>query len=317
MHSTKYELTEPTAAELSWPMRLRVTAAIAAGVILIGVLAWPVVAPGTPFGTVSIVQVDITVADVGVILLAGFAAGAAGYFVCWPYGRQIAILAAPAGLAVWALKTGSMADLLRLMPTAPQRQAVYATIKWEGLLWFAVVAAGFCGMLAAEKTAGKRPAGQPGPRMQTCNVSTVANFALAVLASAVIALFCVGFFARGVELADPRVGSVLAQPETGQIAFGVLVAFSIAGFVAKNWLSASYYCPIIATAVVSFMSVKLSERARVLGYLAANWPAAFCAKPVALVLPIQIIAFGSLGAVAGYWLAVKYELWRKYHGSST
>jgi len=78
-----------------------------------------------------------------------------GYFLSWPYGREIGILAVPAGLSLWAVKTGSIASLIQMNPTVNQRQAIFAAFKWEGLFWLALVAVGFVGVLTAQAMVAK------------------------------------------------------------------------------------------------------------------------------------------------------------------
>jgi hypothetical protein len=107
--------------ELSWPMKLRIAAVAAIGVLLIGILAWPY---AEPFGAVKAMGSNGAV----VLIVLAFVAGFIGYFVSWPYGRQIGILAAPSGLAIWAVRSGSMAGLIQLNPTAVQRQALVASL---------------------------------------------------------------------------------------------------------------------------------------------------------------------------------------------
>ncbi|GAG08892.1 unnamed protein product, partial [marine sediment metagenome] len=81
--------------ELSWLMKLRIAAAAAVGILLLGFLAWPLVAPSEPLGVVTVAAVSLFDAVTLVVLacLAGFIA----YFLSWPYGRQIAVLAVPSG----------------------------------------------------------------------------------------------------------------------------------------------------------------------------------------------------------------------------
>lgn len=300
--------------ELSWLMKLRIAAAIAVGVVLIGILAWPMVAPATPFDTVTFIQsgpVEI-VKTVVIIALVAFFAGFLGCLVSWPYGREIGVLSAPAGLAVWAVRTGSMADLLRLIPAAPQRQAVYAALKWEGLLWLAVVAAGFCGVLLAQKITTKKPQSPAGQKTQVLTVNAVINAFLAVVVSVIIAHICISLFAKDVQMPDSRLGSVLAQPAIGQIVFAVVLSFGLAAFTAKRFLDAGYIWPIAATAVLTFVAMTISDKSNLLQYMANQWPAAFFGRTLSAILPVQLIAFGTLGALAGYWLAVRHNYWRQH-----
>jgi hypothetical protein len=104
---------------------------------LIGYLAWPIAAPAEPVGAVSIVSGNISPAGslilLGLAVLCGFTA----YFISWPFGRQIGILAVPSGLAVWALRSGSVAGLMQLNPMPTERNAILATFKWEPFFWLA------------------------------------------------------------------------------------------------------------------------------------------------------------------------------------
>ena len=89
--------------ELSWPMKLRIAAAVAAGVILIGFAAWPLAVPPDPFGVVSVLSGTITVGGALILVALAFLTGLIAYFLSWPYGREIGILAAPAGLSIWTI----------------------------------------------------------------------------------------------------------------------------------------------------------------------------------------------------------------------
>ncbi|UCF17343.1 MAG: hypothetical protein JSW59_07740, partial [Phycisphaerales bacterium] len=109
---------------------------------------------------------------------------------------------------------------------------------------------------------------------------------------------------------DNILGSVVAQPANGQIAFAVLVSFGVAAFVVKKFLNASYIWPAIATALVTAFSMHTYVREA--SYLARNWPAVFFENSVSSVLPIQMVAFGTLGSIAGYWMSVRYDYWRKH-----
>ena len=147
--------------ELSLVMRLRIALAFGVGVLLIGVLAWPLVEPATPFEAVSFHGGSITLgAAIGTLALA-FLAGLAAYFVTWPYGREIGVLAAPAGLAVWALRTGSLADIIRHNPTLEQREALFSALRWEPAFWLAIVVAGFAGVAIGQAFAPRRIARGP------------------------------------------------------------------------------------------------------------------------------------------------------------
>ena len=296
--------------ELSWLMKLRIAAALATGAVLIGILAWPVAAPPEPMGVVSVVAGAISLD--GAITLAGlaFLAGFIAYFLSWPYGREIGILAAPAGLAVWALRSGSMADLVRHNIAFQQHQALLASLKWEPLFWLAIVATGFAGVLVAQKV---RSRVEPEEKQKSANSKSnmYLNAVIALVGSVLIAQFCIGIFAQDVKMSDRELGSVVGQPAVAQIAFGVFVSFWLAAFVVKKFANVSYIWPTIASALITAFTISTYVKQDMLQYLVQRWPAAFFPNAVISILPVQMVAFGALGSIAGYWLAVRYNYWRK------
>ena len=293
--------------ELSWPIKLRIAAAAATGVVLIGILAWPLAVPSEPLGAVRASDLSLGGAIILVILacLAGFIA----YFVSWPYGREIGILAAPSGLAVWAVRCGSMTTLIQLNPTEAQRQALLTTLKWDSIFWLAVVAAGFAGVLLGQKILSS-PRPDEAQEKTDSKPTKYLNAIIALVGSVFIAQFCIRIFAQDVKVIDT--GSVVAQPSVGQIVYAVLVSFGLAAFVVKKFLDVSYIWPTIATVLVTAFATSSYAKQEVLQYFVKTWPAAFFANSVISILPVQIVAFGTLGSIAGYWMGVRYSYWRQH-----
>ena len=306
--------------ELSLQMKLRIAVAVAAGVGLVGFLAWPVAAPPEPFGAVSVLALHQSGAGLvggisfgGAITLAilAFLAGLLAYFLSWPYGREIGVLAVPAGLAVWAVRCGDMAGLTQLNPTLAQRQELFALLKWEPVFWLAIVAAGFAGVLLGRKISDSPNPNKPEEKAD-CKSNIYLKAAIALVGSGLIAQFCIGIFAQDIRVFDDKLGSLVAQPAVGQIVFAVLVSFGIAAFVVKKFLNASYIWPTIASAFVTVYVAAIYARQDTLQYLVKSWPTVFFPNAVISILPVQIVAFGALGSIAGYWLAVRYNYWREY-----
>jgi len=295
--------------ELSGLMKLRIAAAIITGVVLIGILAWP---PATPSGPLSTVRaVDISLGGGLILLILSFLAGFIAYFVSWPYGREIGILAVPSGLAIWAVRSGSMADLLQLNPTTAQRQELFATFKWDSIFWLVIVAAGFAGVLLGQKIlSSARPAEKP-EKSKSKPVQYL-NAIIALVGSALIAHFCIRIFAQDVKVFDNSLGSLMAQPSVGQIIFAVFVSFGLAAFVVKKFLDVSYIWPAIACVLVTAFATSTYANQEVLQYLVQRWPPTFFTNSVVSVLPLQMVAFGTLGSIAGYWMGVRYCYWRKH-----
>jgi hypothetical protein len=288
-------------------MRLRIAAAVATGVILIGILGWPLAAPPEPFNAVRVGSIDFTGKATLVILacLAGFI----GYFVSWPYGREIGILAAPSGLAIWAGRSGSMATLMQLNPTLSQRQALLATLKWEAIFWLLIVAAGFAGVLAAQKIISNPSTAEQDKPDSKSNIYL--NAAIALVGSVLISQFFIGIFAQDVRMPDSQSGSVVGQPAVAQIIFAVLVSFGLVAFAAKTFLDISYIWPSIASSLVTALGIAIYAKQNQLEHLVESWPPVFFSNSVISILPLQMVAFGTLGSITGYWLAIRYNYWRK------
>ena len=293
--------------ELSWLMKLRIAAAVATGVVLIGILAWPLAASPEPLGVASLHTGTISLGGAITLVTLAFLVGLIAYFLSWPYGREIAILAVPSGLAVWAVRSSSMAGLMQ-HTAAEQRQQLFATLKWEPVFWLAIVAAGFAGVLLAQKISRRKvePVGSDGKSNSKANMYL--NVAVALVGSVLIAQFCITIFAQDVRIFDDQLRKlVVAQPAVGQVVFAVLVSFGLAAFVVKAFLNVSYIWPTIASALVTAFAITIYVKQNVLQHL----PAAFFSNAVISILPVQMVAFGTLGSIAGYCMAVRYNYWRK------
>jgi hypothetical protein len=298
--------------ELSWLTRIKVTAVLALGIVVWGVFIWHFVAPDDPMGIVTLVGGHVKAAHIGMTILIAFCAGFFAYFLGWPYGREIGILAVPAGLAAWAARSGDMAEFMQTHTAVPQRAGFYRSIGWEGFAWLAIVAAGYAG---AQIAAALIPSGGVLPEFEPQKTRPKMNWqsVVAIAAAALIGTWCMFLFARNVSFPDKSVGSVLGQPANAQIDFAAMLSFGIAAFVAKKVWDASYVWPAIATAIVAYGSMNLCGRQDTLSYMAANWPAAFFSKAFCAVLPVQIVAFGVIGSIVGYWLAVRFKYWQQHH----
>ncbi len=298
--------------ELSWLMRLRIATALAIGIVLLGLGAWPLAKPLDPQGAVTLFTHNISIPDTMIFLVLAYLAGLAAWFASYPYGLEIAPIAAPAGLAVVALRTGDMTSLLRVNNTLAQRQVLYAALKWEGFFWLAICAAGYFGVLTAQKMAKRKPAENPTDKGSNSLAQKTLTIITALVATVVITQFLVRILAQDVKMFDSELGSVVGQPATLQIGFAVFVAFAIAGFVVKKFLDLNYIVGAIAAALLTLFSIMTSTKYDVLNYMVQTWPIAFYPRPGCAILPIQTVVFGVLGSIAGYWMSVKFTYWQKH-----
>ena len=204
-----------------------------------------------------------------------------------------------------------MADLVRVNSTLAQRQVLFEGLKWEPFFWLAIVAAGFGGVLLGQRIRAKP---KPDENQQESNskLNKYLSIIFALAGSVLIAQFCIRVFARDVRMFDSRLGSIVAQPAIGQIVLALLVSFGIAAFVVKKFLDAGYIWPIVASALVTGFAISIYISQEVLHHLVERQPVVFFSNAVVSILPVQMVAFGTLGSIAGYWLAIRYNYWRKH-----
>lgn len=291
--------------ELTWPMRLRIAAAMGIGAILVGFICWPCAAPDDPFGIVDAGNLDK--AELVRIFIIAFICGFFAYFASWPFGKQIAVLAAPTGLAVWSIRDGSMGKLLQVNSTVDQRLAIFQALRWEAFLWIAVVLVSFGGVYLAAILSGKTSIKADFERLKK-GISNV-NILTAIAGSALIAAVVILQLARDEKIYDEKFGWLIAQPSIAQIAFAVIVGFGAAGFAVKKFLGLGFFWSILAAPVImAFFSITFLNRPTIEA-ITARWPAVFFVNSIVCILPIEMVSFGTIGAITGYWLAVRYNYW--------
>lgn len=294
--------------ELTWPVKIRIAAAAIIGILSFGIFAWPTIAPKDPFGLVLLPQLP----SLAMLLVLAFAAGAVSYFVCWPYGREVGILAVPIGLSIWAMKSGSVATFIQQNPSVAARREFFSAMRIEPVGWLMIAAAGFAGVLAAQLIAKpKRSSVAIDADASEAKFNKILSVGVAVIATVLVTNFLIALFAQGPRVPDARFGSVVAGPKNAQIAFAVFVAFGIAAGLAKHFLNVNYIWPAAASVFLPAYSTAAYLKADSLQYLAVNQPPMFFPISTIAVLPVQIVSIGIIGAVVGFWAAVRYDFWRK------
>ncbi len=134
--------------ELTWINKLRIVAVAALGIVVIGILAWPLAAPADPLLPVR--AWNVSMAGTLLLLVLALAVGGAGYFIAWPHGREIGILGVPFGLVIWAGRSGPMRALTQAYEETAERAALVHSLRVEPAYWLLLVAAGFAGVLLAQ-----------------------------------------------------------------------------------------------------------------------------------------------------------------------
>ncbi|MBU1260963.1 MAG: hypothetical protein KJ757_00895 [Planctomycetes bacterium] len=292
-------------------MRFRIAVALAVGIVLLGILPADLLRPPAD-GVFAIFSGSIGIADLLICaflsLLAGFIASA----VCTPFGLRVGIIAAPAGMAFWALKSDALSTVFQQTPAVQDRLNVYAGLRFEAFIWLAIAGCGFVGAIAADKLFRRKSVNPIDKFDSNFKLPSFSAIPIVVVATVLIGNILVNVLAGDVSYPDVKLSRVTGQPANLQLAFAVIVAFMACGFCAKLFLGTSFIWPASASALLSSYSIIAYSKKPIMEHISASWPAVFFARPVLAVLPVYMVAFGCLGAVWGYWLAVSYHLWREY-----
>lgn len=297
--------------ELSWINKVRIGAVIMLGVVVIGILAWPLAAPRDPMSPVRPGDIGL-IGTLGLLALS-FAIGVAGFFLAWPHGREIGVLAVPFGLATWAVRCGPMQSLTQANATVRARQDVIQSLQFEPIYWLLVVAAGFAGVLVAQCIASNASSRTGIARIQSClKPHSIVIGLLALLVAVLASSFFIGVVAQDLPTSAKWPA---AQPSRSQLAFAGIMAFAATGFVVKKFFDLSYAWTVLAAAFVIPFTTTVYYRADTVQRFAESQPATFFPHAVFAVLPVQLVAFGAIGSVIGYWLAIQYDYWRQHEAA--
>ena len=295
--------------ELPISIKLRIAAAAAIGIILVGLIAWPIVQPTDPFTPITIPPVKAMMSLIAWSFLAAFLS----HFICWPYGKEIAPLAVPIGLAIWATRSANLASMMQTAPTAAQRLHILTSIKWHSFFWLAIIVIALLAVQLANYILSKKTQDTETTKKLTTDPKFYINSAIALVVSLLVARTFLNILAQNTRIFEAKLGSVIAQPHTAQIAFAVILSFGIAAFAVKLFLNASYVIPIIASAITAAIAITGYAKEPILQQLTKYSPAVFLPNPIVSILPLQMVAFAAIGSIWGYWLAVRYNWWRKHN----
>ena len=295
---------DPHPSEVSMSMKLRITLVIIVGGSIFGMCGWSLIAPSTNHGIISFVGGSITAINAMLLLAMAFATGYFTSTLTAGYDGKIAVSAVPVGLCICAVRGGYLTNYLSRFDEVQDMHRTYMSLSWESIYWISLVLVGILGAKLAERFA----------KGSTEKGETAKNKALIVmvplLVSLLIAYFGINILALAPRVFDQKFFTVLHQPLTGQIGFAVFITFVLAGYVCRHFIKSSYIYPLISSAIACFIFMNLSGNIKQLEYMNQKYASVFVAQPFAAILPIQFIAFGSLGAICGYWMSFLHEKWK-------
>ena len=293
--------------------------------LLFAWLGWSWVRPTDAQDSLTVVMSGHALRVVLAVLILGLIGTAIGVWVGKPYGRQLGMLAIPAGLTVWAIQAGNMERLLMRHSEAGARVGFFYGLIGDSIIWFAVVVLGAtAAWLAADKLGTTRPerGNMPAPETAGKDISTkskgnsLANKLMenawvrgisGLIVGGMVAIMLVKILgqARQVRLSEQPVVEASMVPTIGQIIFAVGVGFFLAGLAAHQLTEIPLPHLLAAPLLVSVVAYIYGAQDWIIESLNGGG-AAFVPVSVtfATILPVQYIGVGTLAVILGYYYSV-------------
>ncbi len=287
----------------SWLIRIRIVIAMFIGIVVIGIFTWPLVQPADPFGFIGIPKL----VNALIIIALAVVTALVSFFILWPNGKQIAVIVVPVGVCVWSIRCASIADTIRQTTDIDKRLGIYQSMLPQPFFWLLVIAAGILPVYLAHCLVGPKVHIHEQETLEKAK-NKIANNVTALLGSALIGFFLVSLLAQGLKIPGTK---FIAQPAVAQIAFAVFVAFAVAAFIVKHFINAHYFWPVAATSFVASFGLFFFTKRPVLERISIDFPANIFSHPTAAILPIQMVSFGTLGAIAGFWMVELFHQWQE------
>ena len=122
--------------EIPLIVKIKLTAVIAAGALTFWFLGWPNIQPDNPSNPISVVLRSDTVTFIGIVAGLSALCTIIAYLLSGHHAKNIAPLAVPAGLTVWAVLTQGFDRLLLLNNTVDERVGLFRSLLFDAIFWF-------------------------------------------------------------------------------------------------------------------------------------------------------------------------------------
>ena len=307
--------TRVAAKPVGFLEKVRVFLAALVAIVLVSYVGWMVARPIDPEMAVTFTAGSRSLLAIWpALLVLTVVAAAVGSAVAGPRLPEAGMFAAAVGLAGLALHGGSMETLLAYVGGADPsgRRSLMFSMAVDTVLCASLLAVSWLVVLMVSRWLWDAPAPRPGPRPAAKNAPDKAGSladmlgggSLALAVTSIVALFFIWTTIARTPVAVIARGQVIAS-----VFFGLYLGAMAARYFTGVDHARYYMAAPLVVAVVGFL----------LGYLQANmgWAHGVLAAyaqlattpPHALArpLPIEYIAVGLAGAIAGFWSGEKIE----------
>ncbi len=290
-------------SDISALIKIKVTLAVSIATATIGFIGWLLISPSSQQESISLVFETLSFSN---ILLFALIVFLTAVFLSLTFGnnsQEFAFCGVAFALSVCAVRGGLLTVNLGYIGDVGEIHKIYQSLAWEGFAWLGIVLVAFAGSHINIGVSSLRKLWLQADKK---------NIVIGFVVSVVIGVLGTNLLTLGARVVvDSDVFSVVRQAYTGQICFGVLVSFCGGAYLCRHFLRVHYIVPTIASGLVVFITMSFASSTSNLEYLSTNLPSSFLLKPSAGVLPIQMVAFGSLGSIIGYWLSYSHQEWQK------
>ena len=284
--------------ELNIHSKTRMTISCLLGMTAIGIFLWPMAAPVTELDSLCMLNGTISLLSASLIIICAFLAGIVGYAIGWPSPGIYGNLSVLTGFGMWSLRTAPVSSILTQNDSLEGFKLIYTSFRWEIFFWLAVVMAGNFGSRIASKILTES---QPEKTTNHTLKWTDKAFIIPLGVSSIIGFVVASILIIGVQVPFNKIGVLTLQPTSQQIAFGLIVAFGISGFVVKKYFYTAIEMVYLSVAVTAFFCYVLLAKQNNLEVLEKLFSPNYFLSPMTAILPIQFIIFGCLGGWIGWF----------------
>jgi len=304
---------------------LRTLPAVAVSVALLATVGWRVAQPLDPDWAVTLTQSGRSLLAIAPsLLLLMVVVAAIGTALSGRRVPQGGLFATAVGLVVLSVRGGSMQVMLAYcgIDGVGSRRSLMVLMAFECVLWAALLAASWLVVEnvrrwlwpATASGSGKSEGVKDGKKAKSSASGQAKSFAgwPALAVTTVVALFIIWMTIARTPVATIARAQVIASVAFG-LYLGVLAARYFTGITDVRWYILAPLAVALVGYLLGFLQADLSWAKGQLSSYArlATTPSHALARP----LPIEYIAVGVAGAIAGLWSGEKIEHVTKQEGS--